>query len=470
MKIKNMKIKTILTLIVMLYSSLLFSQEDSVLHFTVQEAQEYAIENNIEIINKELDIKKAKWQIWETTAIGLPQVSGTVEYQQFPDLPTTLMPNFLTPVVVGTNMQYFGLMPITEIPESGDMIEMQMGSQYNLNWGITASQLLFSGEYFVGLQAARIYKELSTKSLEKSVIDMKATIKQSYYLVLITEQSTQTLENSFANIVKIRKETETLQEVGMLDKSQLDQIKFTELTLKNQIMSMKRQVALTRRLLKFQLGINLNDSIVLTENLEEIIENQDFNSYIISDFSVQSNIDYNMMQTQENLAKLDMRRSQSKCLPTVSAFYSYSEKAMRDEFDFSNTDDNPWFPTSLFGVTMSVPIFGSGQRYAQIQQKKIALYQVQNSKLNLEQALTVQYNEAKNKYITAYEANLNDKENIKLAESIYNDTQVKYKNGTASSMELTQAQNQYINAQAQYFNSLMNLLNEKSNLDKLTNQ
>jgi len=446
-----MKIKTILTLLAVFYSSFLFSQEDSVLHFTVQEAQEYAIENNIEIINKGLDIKKAKWQIWETTSIGLPQVSGTVEYQQFPEIPTQLLPNFLDPT-------------------SDEKMEMKFGNEFNLSWGITATQLLFSGEYFVGLQASRIYKELSTKDLEKSVIDLNATIKQSYYLVLITEQSTNTLEGSFANIVKIREETEALQKAGMVDKSQLDQIKFTELTLKNQIMSMERQVALTRRLLKFQLGIDLKDTIVLTENLEQIIATQDFNSYIISDFSVQSNIDYNMMQTQENLARLDMRRSQSKCLPTVSAFYSYSEKAMRDEFDFSNTDDNPWFPTSLFGINVSVPIFGSGQRYAQIQQKKISLYQVQNSKLNIEQALTVQYSEAKNKYINAYETNLNDKENIRLAESIYNDTQIKYKNGTASSMELTQAQNQYLNAQAQYFNSLMNLLKEKSNLDKLTNQ
>ncbi len=232
---------------------------------------------------------------------------------------------------------------------------------------------------------------------------------------------------------------------------------------------MKRQVVFTRRLLKFQLGIDLNDSIVLTENLEQIINTQDFSTYIISDFSAQSNIDYNMVQTQENLTKLDMRRSQSSMLPTVSAFYSYSEKAMRDEFNFADTDEN-WFPTSVIGVNVQIPIWGSGQRYAQIQQKKIELYKVQNQKSNLEQALTIQYSEAKNKYITAYETNLNNKENIKLTKSIYNDTQIKYKSGVASSLELTQAQNQYLNAEAQYFNSLMNLLNEKNNLDKLTNQ
>lgn len=459
--------KITLTILALIFSATVFAQQDSILQLSLTEAQDYAIENNIEIINKELDIKKAKWQIWETTAVGLPQVNGSVEYQQFPDLPTTLMPNFLTPVVVGTNMQYFGLMPITEVPESGDMIEMQMGSEYNLNWGITVSQLLFSGEYFVGLQAARIFKSMSELSLEKSEIDLRTTIAQSYYLVLITEESLNILKESHKNIEKIVAKTEAMNEAGLIDKAQIDQMKFTELTLKNQITSMERQTVLTQRLLKFQLGLEMEDEIVLTDDLDKIINEQKFGEYVVAEFSLNGNIDYRMVQTQENITKLDLRRSQSKTLPTISAFYSYSENAMRDEFNFTDPDE-AWFPTSVFGVNVSIPIFASGQRYAQIKQKQIELHKVQNQRTNLEQALTVQYEEAKNKYITAYETYLNDQENIRLAENIYNDTQIKFQSGTASSMELTQAQNQYLNAQAQYFQSLMNLLNEKANLEKLT--
>ncbi len=461
-----MKLKLIITILLLFSIVPIFAQSDSTLRFSVKEAQDYAIDNNVEIINKELDIEISRWRVLETTSVGLPQVNGTIEYQQFPDIPTTLMPNFLTPAVVGTNMQYFGLTPIAPIPDTGEMMEMQMGSEYNLNWGLTVTQLLFSGEYIVGLQASRIYKELSKQSLEKSTIDVKSTITQSYHLVLITEQSTNILVESLDNIKKIRAETEAMHKAGFIEKAQVDQIIFTELTLQNQISQMKRQVDFTQRLLKFQLGMDMNDSIVLTDNLEQVINTQDFNNYLISDFSTQNNIDYRMIQTQENLTKLDMRRTQSSTLPTVSAFYSYSQKAMRDEFDFTDTDKD-WFPTSLIGINVKIPIFASGQRYTQIKQKQIELQKVRNTKSNLEQALNIQFDEAKNKYITAYEANLNDQKNIELTKNVFDDTQVKYKKGTVSSLELTQAQNQYLNAQAQYFQSLMNLLNEKLNLEKI---
>ena len=441
---------------------------DSIHVFSVEQAQAYALENNVEIINKELDIEKARWQIWETTAIGLPQINGSAEYQQFPDIPTTLMPNFMTPMVVGVNTQLFGLTPIAPISEDAEMIEMQMGSEYNLKWGVTATQLIFSGEYIVGLQATRIFKELSKQSFEKSVIDLKSTIAQSYYLVLISEQSRQILDSSYANIQTILYETQKMAETGLLDPIQADQIKLTELTIKNQLTALKRQEILVRRLLKFQMGIDLNDSIVLTDNLEQILATTDLSSLLMQEFSFYNNIDYQMLQTQEVIMKLDVKRSQSSCLPTLSAFYSYSKNAMRDEFNFADPDE-PWFPTSLIGLNLTVPIWSSGQRYAQVQQKQIEVHKVQNMKSQLEQGLIIQFEEAKNNYISAYETYLNEKQNMELSKRIYNNTLIQYKQGTMSSLELTQAQNQYLNTQGAYFQSMINLLNAKTNLEKIIN-
>ena len=448
-----MKHKISLLILIIFGITHIFAQEtvktDSVYKFTIVEAQEYAIENNYEIINKRLDIEKAKWQIWETTAMGLPQVNGKVEYQQFPDIATIVMPNFLT-------------------PDENDVMEMQMGSEYNLNWGITVTQLLFSGEYIVGLQASRIFKELSIQSVEKTELDLKATIAKSYYLVLIAAHSLQILDSTYANLGDIIYETEQMNKAGLIDQAQADQIKLTELSIKNQITAMERQSVLTRRLLKFQLGLNLNDTIILTDNLEQITENSNFTSLIIQDYSYQNSIDYKMVQTQENITELDVRRSQSKCLPTISAFYSYSENAMRDEFNFADSDGD-WFPTSLFGVTMQVPIFSSGQRYAQTQQKKVELAKVRNQKSQLEQGLTIQYEEAKNNYITYYETYLNQKENLRLSKSVYEDALIKYDKGTIGTLDLTQTQNQYLNSQGAYYQALINLLNAKTELEKINN-
>ena len=121
------------------------AQTDSIYSFSINEAIEFAMDNNINVKNSEFEIRKAKWKVWETTAIGLPHVSGSIEYQNFPDIPTQLMPNFITPAVVGTNMQYFGLTPVQPIPEDNGTMPVQFGSQHNANWGLSVSQLIFSG-------------------------------------------------------------------------------------------------------------------------------------------------------------------------------------------------------------------------------------------------------------------------------------------------------------------------------------
>jgi len=142
-----MKIKTILTITLILIGLFVNAQQDSIYQLDINQAVNFAVENNINVKNAELDIKKAKWKVWETTAIGLPQVSASSQYQNFPKIPVQLMPNFIAPVVMGINAQYYGLTPIAPPPDDSEKMPVQFGSKHNLDWGISVSQLLFSGEY-----------------------------------------------------------------------------------------------------------------------------------------------------------------------------------------------------------------------------------------------------------------------------------------------------------------------------------
>ncbi|MEA3452197.1 MAG: TolC family protein, partial [Bacteroidota bacterium] len=183
-----MKIKQILTITLLLFSFSLQAQQDSVYRLDINQAIDFAIENNINVKNAELDIKKAKWKVWETTAIGLPQVSASSQYQNFPEIPVQLMPNFITPAVMGVNAQYYGLTPIAPPPDDSDKMALKFGSKHNLDWGVSISQLIFSGEYIVGLQAAKTYKLISEQNFDKAKIELKASVEQAYYLALIANQ------------------------------------------------------------------------------------------------------------------------------------------------------------------------------------------------------------------------------------------------------------------------------------------
>ncbi len=460
--------KNIFIILIILSTITLKAQNDSIYKFTIDQAIDFAYENNLNVTNSQLEVKKAKWKIWETTAIGLPRVDANAQYQNYPDIPTQLMPNFMAPAVVGVNMEYFGLQPIQPLPEEQEKMAVKFGSEHNADWGVSISQLIFSGEYIVGLQASKAFKLMAEQNLEKAKIELKSSVEQSYYLALIASQSLKIMQQNYDNIKEISENTQKMVDAGVTEQTQADQIKILELNLKNQISSIKRQKELSILMLKFQLGLVPQDSLVLTDSLNNLLKN--LNLQIINEnFNIYSNIDYKMTNTQLRLKTLELRRAQSKTLPTLSAFYSYSEKAMQDEFDFFE-DDTEWFPTSVWGVKLQVPIFSSGQRAAVIQQKKIEVYKTKNQQDLLTQQLNIQYSQAKADYLNAYENFLSQKKNLELSKNIYQNTQKQYKQGAASSMDLTQFQNQYLEAEANYYQALLQLLQSKTELKKLFNK
>ncbi len=435
--------------------------------FSLSEIQAYAVKNSLEARNAELDIKIANSVKWQTTAIGLPQVSGSIEYQNFPNIPTQLMPDFISPAVVGVNEQLFGLTATEPLPEAGSF-PVQFGSKHNPKWGVTVSQLLFSGEYIVGLQASKIYLELSKKSLQKKEIEIKETVTKTYYLILITEESIKVLDSIYIAIGSLLNETEKIHDVGLLEYSEVEQLRLNYKNTENSLNSFKNQKDVLFYLLKYQAGIDNNKNISLSDDISLITNDVEKENLSLNDFNINKNIDYQLMLVNEGLYELNMKREQSTYLPTLSAYYSYSKNSMSDSFDFISSDSD-WYPTSVWGFNLNIPIFSSGMRKEKIKEKKLELEKVHNSKLQLEQALQLDVSQTKSDYQTALLKFKNQNETKNLAKRIYEDTLIKYKAGTESSLVLTQSQNQYFVTLSEYYLALGTLIDIQVKLKRLLN-
>jgi outer membrane protein len=257
------------------------SQEKSTMRFSLQEAQQYAIENNFEIKNKQLDIELARKKIWETTTIGLPQVEGSGAYQQFLDIPTQLIP-----------AEFFG-------GEPGTFMPVQFGTKHNANFGLTVSQLIFSGEYIVGLQASRIFLELSAKGLTKSENEIKESVAKSYYLVLVATESRQILTKSLDNMKNILREMEEIYKEGMIEDTDVDQMRLTVSNIENSLKNLDNQAELANRLLKFQLGIEFEENIELTESLEAMITAGMISPSLIKQFDLSRTLIFSCWRLQK---------------------------------------------------------------------------------------------------------------------------------------------------------------------------
>ncbi|PLW93056.1 MAG: hypothetical protein C0592_07575 [Marinilabiliales bacterium] len=460
-------IKIISILILLFVFGSLHAQESEPMQLSLAQACEYAKQNNTNVQNAQIDVEIARKKVWETTAIGLPQINGSVEYQNFLDIPTTLLPDFISPSVYGVLLQE-GLITPAQMPssESQQFFPAKFGTQHNASYGVTLSQLIFSGQYIVGLQAARVFSMVSQQSLQKNEIDVVASVTETYCLVLSLQENKNSLDSNLASFQKLLFETEALYKEGFVEEINVDQLTLNVSSLQNGVNSIARSIEAAKMLLAFQMGMPVSQKLELTDDLESIVSTIDLEQILSEDYDPAQSIDYQIMETQVRLMELDMKREKTAYLPTLAGFFSYSEKAMRDEFNFFDGDQD-WFPTTLVGFQLEIPLWSSGSRHSKVQQAKLKVQKSENTRDMVGESLKLQYTQARIEYLNAVDTYVTEKENMLLSKKILDKTIIKYREGITGSTELTQIQMQYQTAQANYFAAMFRVISAKTKLNKL---
>jgi len=441
----------IIILVFLAQSTSLLAQNQlaDTVYFSLEEAVLYAMEHNLNAKNARLDVDAADKRVWETAATGLPQVNASVNYNYNINLATTLIPDFLG--------------------DPSDKIEVQFGTKHYATAGIMGNQILFSGEYIIGLQTAKIFKEFSKRNMERTEQQVRQTVTENYYLVLLGESTLELLKANLDNVRLSYEETVKLYETGFVEEIEADQLEVALRDLQNSVLSTERQVRASQNLLKYQMGLDRKLAIVLTDGLHEQLARVDYEAALGEEFSLEENLDYKILREQERLAYMDLKLKRSEYLPSLSAFYSMDFAAQRNEFNFLDDNEN-WYRASMLGLSFNVPIFSSGMRRAGVSQKRISYEQARNNKVFAAEGLQVEYTQYKYDFANALERYRSDKKNLELTEKVVRVTKTKYEKGLASSLELTQVNNQYLQALTSYTGSMVELLNAKIKIDLLMNR
>lgn len=430
-----------------LNSNAMENQRDTV-YYSLDQALEFAIEHNLNAENSRLDVDIADQRIRETAATGLPQLSASMNYNYNINLATTLIPDFLG--------------------NPAEKIEVQFGTKHFATAGLVGNQLVFSGQYIVGLQVARIYKEFSEKNRKLTEQQVRQNVMQNYYLVLLGEATLKSLKGNLENIQKTYLETRELFEAGFVEEINADQLEVALKDLSNSVLSMERQVVASRNLLKYLMGLDREQVIGLSDRLKDLVSEIDFDQSLKTTMVLDENINYQILSEQERLAFMDMKLKKSEYLPSLSAFYSMDFTAQREEFSFFQQDEN-WYKSSMVGLSFNVPLFSSGMRRAGVSQKRIAYEQARNDRIFAAEGLEVEFMQAKYDFASAIEKYRSDQQNLELSMKVVEVTEKKYNEGLVSSLELTQVNDQYLQTLSSYTSSMVELLNIKIKIDLMLN-
>lgn len=436
-------------LITVLALNLGYSQEQTYT-FTLEEAIQFALENNYAAINANRDIIDAQKQKWETIAGGLPQINGSVGYQNQLKQPVTLLPAEL---VGGA---------------AGEFIPVVFSQPQSMTATATLTQQIFDGSYIVGVQATKAFLSYSANNKEKTELDVRQQVVEAYGNVLLAEESVAILEKNKANLEKNLYETSKLYENGLGDEESVDQLQITLSSIENQLQNALRLKDITLQMLNVSMGLDLNAPTQLTENLEDLTVSKMDLGILSTAFNISENVDYKLAENLNEQRYYEWKLARSRALPTLNAFVNYGSSAYSESFDFFSGDQE-WFDSSILGFDLNIPIFSSLKRSASTQRAKIALEKAKTQLTEAEQQIRLQLENAKNNYTLAINNYETAKQNLLLSERIEYKNQIKYKEGLATSFELRQAQTQLYTTQQEFLQSMVEVINKKTELEIILN-
>lgn len=415
---------------------------------SLQQCIDYALNNSSAMQNAVLDEEIYRHKRQETAGMGFPQISATGTINDFLDIPTTLIPG-----------EFFGA-------PAGSFIPIEFGTQYNATGGISVNQLIFDGQYLVGLAASKTIVELSKRNTERTKIETEATVTKAYYNALIATQRLGLMTANVDRVKKLAEDTKVMYDNGFVEKLDLDRINVTYNNLLVEQDKITKLVGLSTLMLKFQMGMDVTAPITLTDTLKT----DNFEQLLTSSaIDPSSRIEYKLLQTQRSLYNLDVRRNKMMYLPGLYAFGQYSFNAQRNEFDFFEPDKK-WYKTSIIGLQLNVPIFDGLQKARRIQQGKLNILKTENDLKNLSNAINLEYASAKTQLENSTASLKNQKDNMDLALQVYNTSRTKYDIGVGSNLELVTAQTALKEAQTNYLNALYEVLVAKVDFEKATGQ
>lgn len=423
--------------------------------FTLSEAEDYAAQHAYGVRDRDLGVAKARQQIRETAAIGLPQISASLGYTYNAQIRQQPIPaQFIDP----------------NAPE-GEFTTLAFGVEHQNVAAVRMDQLLLDASYFVALQASRVLKQTRSLEREAAEIDARKNAAQAYYGVLIANRSIAILEGNLENLRKNLRETQKLYENGFLEEQDADQLELLVNNLENNLKASRRQAQLARQLLKFNLGMPLERSLVLADELSDLLAPQGMGAALTQEeFDYAEHIEYRAIQSQERGAKLQVSNQQAAWYPKLFGSFNHGQSNFTNQFNDAFDVNTRWIPNTSLGVTLSWDVFQGLSRPAKIQKAKLDLQRTQVAKESTRSQLKLEYQRSINNYKQSLDNYKNQKRNLSLSRSIRDKTLRKYQEGINGSLELTQAENQLLETQQSYLDAMQNLLNAKEELENALGQ
>lgn len=429
--------------------------------FSLESAIQYAIEHSTELQRDALTVRDAEAQLKEYKAIGIPKVSGNIDYQYNFEIGSQPTQDFITPAVIGIlNQNNVTPQPIP-LPEL-ETFNIAFGQRHNFGAGIGLETLIFDGSYLVGLKAQELYRDLVQKDKDQTEYEIRSAVTKAYVNVLINERLKSIYEKNIDNIKITLSETNEIYKAGFIEKLDVDRLQLSLDNLKTDLANVERIISLSENLLKYQMIYPIEEPISLNDDMDSLLDDEEIKDAILTQLKYNERPEYRILQKSEELNAINVKRLQKRNLPTVRAYGNINRSLQDDNFILG---ENKWISSSAVGMGIHVPIYDAGDRKAKVERARIDLERNKLQIQDFERAMNLQVSNA----WMAYQNALNNRESrentMALAQHIYDIALEKYREGVGASVEVRQAELDFFASEREYISALYDVLSTKIDLE-----
>lgn len=434
---------------VLLISGSLFAQSDGPMLMSRSECIDYALKNHPDIQNATFDEAIAQAKVKELVGVGLPQLSGSVAITDNQILPTSVVPAD----------QFIPFAP------EDSLLELKFGVKWQASAGVSVSQLLFDGSFFVGLQAARKLKELTVRSSDKTREDVASNVSNAYFTALISEERMNVLTINIKRLKELETNTRALYENGFAEKIDVDRITINLQNLRTELQKVRNMVDLSKNLLAFQMGMDVGTEIVLTDTLDRPEDLPEVPNIDLDADWHKKRIEYDLLTMRYELQELNLKRYKMSRLPSAGLYANFAYQAPRTAFNFFDFD-RKWYPYMTIGLQINVPIWDGGQTKGKMIQTEGEIMKIENNMLQFERAVSLEIRNANTSLVNNYMTLKSTKETLDLAREVYRVTQIKFEEGVGSNLEVLEAESTLRESETNYLSALYEYMLAQTDLEK----
>ena len=441
----KLSIKRVSALLLMLLTTVSVSAQES---FSLEAAIKYALENNENMKIARVNTADAESQVGETRADGLPQINANFGYTNNTQIPVMIVP-----------AKTFD----PNAPE-GTTAAIRFGVQHQSNLGVSASQMLWDGSFFIGLKAAKMLREKVLVDEKKAEQDVREQVTKAYYMVLVNQVRTGLININMATLDSTLRDTRVLYENGFAEKIDVSRLQVQLNNLKAEMSSVEQAIQASKNMLKLAMGMPIENGIELSDALDNF--DFEYNEAEIDAFAVAERVEVQQVEFLKKLAELDIKNTYSQYIPKVSFNAAWGRNSGTDVFSNLWNDQKQWFTSSNIGLSVSIPVFDGLRKKYTVERKKYQLETLNYQSSLLTNSLRQQLIDAKKALDVNLERLTVQEDNMELAQEVADVTRAKYTEGVGSNLELIDADQAYKIAEINYLTALYDAIVAKIDLDK----